>query len=219
MNFDAIDGYEQVIEFYSQRGIGQRMGFGAKPAILVVDFALAFTDPSSPLGADLDSAVANSCVVLDIAREINIPIAFTTVYYQSDGKDAGIWPLKAPAALTLIEGSKWVDLDPRLKRRSNEPIIVKKFASSFFGTNLVNLLISQRTDTLILMGCTTSGCIRATAVDSLQYGFHTIIPQECVGDRAELPHMANLFDINMKYGDVLTLDEVINYLQNFKVRE
>jgi maleamate amidohydrolase len=217
MNSDGFSDYGKIFEFYSQRGIGRRMGFGVKPAILVVDFSRAFTDPSSPLGTDLDSAVASSCVILDIAREVNIPIVFTTVYYQIDGKDAGIWPLKAPAALTLIGGSNLVDLDPRLKRRDNEPIIVKKFASSFFGTNLVNLLISQRIDTLIIMGCTTSGCVRATAIDSLQYGFHTIIPKECVGDRSEIPHIANLFDIDMKYGDVIDIDEVVDYLHKLKL--
>ncbi len=205
--------YMQIMEFYAQRGIGRRLGFGESPAVLVIDFIRAFTDSKSPLGSNLDDEVENSCKVLKVARSLGVLIIFTTVQYQSDGKDAGIWPKKAPAALTLVEGSEWVELDPRLQRQPDESLIVKKFASAFFGTHLTNLLTTQRIDTLILLGCTTSGCIRATAIDALQYGYRAIVPEECVGDRAELPHRANLFDIDSKYGDVVTVAGVLDYFQ------
>jgi N-formylmaleamate deformylase len=107
------------------------------------------------------------------------------------------------------EGGRWSELDPRLARRTSEPIVVKKFASAFFGTNLAALLTSQRVDTVIVTGSTTSGCVRASAVDALQSGFKVIIPRECVADRAQGPHEANLFDLQAKYADVMAMTEVL----------
>ncbi len=110
-------------------------------------------------------------------------------------------------------GTPAVEVDPRLERRATEPVLLKQFASAFFGTALASLLAAQNCDTLIVTGCTTSGCVRASVVDALQYGFRPIVPREAVGDRADGPHQANLFDIQAKYGDVLALDEVVQYLQ------
>jgi maleamate amidohydrolase len=140
-------------------------------------------------------------------------VAFTAVGFDGSGRDGGLWPKKMPALHDLVIGSRWVEIDPRLGRRSDEPVIVKKGASAFFGTNLGAILTDARVDTVVLCGVTTSGCIRATAVDLLQHGFPTIVPKECVGDRARAPHEANLFDINAKYADVVSRADAVAYLQ------
>jgi len=206
----------KLLELYHRRGFAGRVGFGARPAILVVDFIIAFTDPSSPLGSDLDKPLSETVRLLEAARGVGIPVLFTTVEYSRGLEDAGLFPKKVSGLRLLISGSPWVAVDPRLKRRDEELLLRKKFASGFFGTDLAQQLRDQKVDTLIITGCTTSGCVRATAVDALQYGFHAIVPQEAVGDRAELPHVANLFDIDAKYGDVVSSQEVLSYLEQLK---
>ena len=138
-----------------------------------------------------------------------MPVVFTTIGFEPNGKDGGLWIKKAPALLDLELGGRWVEIDPRLGQRDDEAVIMKKGASGFFGTNLASLLVSLGVDTVVLCGATTSGCIRATAVDLLQYGWPTIVPRECVGDRAQAPHEANLFDIQAKYADVVSMSDAI----------
>ena len=139
---------------------------------------------------------------------------FTTIGFEPHGNDAALWFQKIPLLAELEVGGKWVEIDPRLGLREDETVVLKKGASGFFGTNLASILVTQRADTVILCGATTSGCVRATAIDLLQYGWPAIVPRECVGDRARAPHEANLFDINAKYADVVSLAEVLQYLEN-----
>ncbi len=199
-------------KLYIERGFSQRVGFGESPAVVVVDFIVGFTDMESPLAGDLDAPLQETVRILEAARGAGRPVIFTTVAYDPSLKDAGLFLRKVPSLKWLVEGSRWVELDPRLGRREGETLLRKKYASSFFGTDLATQLTSQNVDTLIITGCTTSGCIRATAVDALQNGFRAIVPREAVGDRAEGPHEANLFDIDAKYGDVVSVDEVLAYL-------
>lgn len=206
--------YEEIRQFYGQRGLGGRVGFGERPAVLVVDLIVAFTDMECPLASDLDGPVEATVRILEVARRRHFPILFTTVEYDKSMKDAGLFPAKVPSLKWLIEGSRWTHLDPRLARQAGEIIIRKKYASAFFATDLSSQLSTQHVDTVILTGCTTSGCIRASAIDALQYGYRAIVPAEAVGDRAELPHQANLFDIDAKYGDVVGLKEVLDYLES-----
>jgi maleamate amidohydrolase len=140
-------------------------------------------------------------------------VLFSTVAYDAGLQDAGVWIRKIPSNHLLVEGSEWVEVDERLGRRDSEGVLVKKYASCFFGTDLASRLMSRRIDTLLVTGCTTSGCVRATVVDACSYGFHTIVVEEAVGDRAELPHHASLFDMDAKYGDVVTLDDATAYLE------
>jgi nicotinamidase-related amidase len=182
--------------------------------VLVVDFSRGFTDPACPVGSDLTAAVESTTQVLEVARAKGLPIVFTTIAFEAGGADGGIWMQKMPALAALELGSAWVEIDPRLGRRAGEPVVVKKGASGFFGTNLTAILVSAGVDAVVLCGATTSGCVRATAVDLLQYGFPTLVPRECVGDRAQAPHEANLFDIDMKYADVVGLDEALAYLES-----
>jgi maleamate amidohydrolase len=203
--------YRETFDFYVKRGFAARVGFGQRPALLVIDIIRAFADLRSPLASNLDSQVAAIKQLLAVAREKALPIIYSTVAYDRELQEAGIWIRKIPSNSWLVEGSEWVDLDDRLERRPDEMLLVKKYASCFFGTDLAARLITRGIDTLLITGCTTSGCVRATAVDACSYGLHTIVVQEAVGDRAELPHIANLFDIDAKYGDVVGLEEALAY--------
>lgn len=209
---DALAEYARLRQEFRDKGFGGRVGFGLRPALLAVDLITGFTDPRSPLASDLDSQLAATNRLLEPARALGIPVIFSTVAYDAELQEAGIWIRKIPANSWLVEGSEWVEIDGRLNQQAHETTLVKKYASCFFGTDLAARLVSRRVDTLIITGCTTSGCVRATAVDSCSYGFHTIVVEEAVGDRAELPHAASLFDIDAKYGDVVGLAEATGYL-------
>lgn len=203
---------EQARQVYAEAKLGQSFTRGQHPGVLVIDFSCGFTDPGCSLGADMTSEVEATRKVLDAAREGGLPVVFTTIGFEPHGKDGALWIEKAPALLDLELGGEWVEIDPRLDPQPDEVIIMKKGASGFFGTNLASVLTAQRVDTVILCGATTSGCIRATAIDLLQYGWPAIVPRECVGDRAQAPHEANLFDIQAKYGDVVSLEDALEYL-------
>jgi maleamate amidohydrolase len=181
--------------------------------VLVVDFSRGFTDPECTMGSDLTSEVEATTRVLAAAREKGLPVIFTTIGFEPNLKDGSLWLQKAPGLADLQVGGKWVDIDPRLERAEDEVVILKKGASAFFGTNLPSVLVSQGVDTIVLCGATTSGCIRATAVDLLQYGYPTLVPRECVGDRAQGPHEANLIDIQAKYADVVPVEDALSYLE------
>jgi maleamate amidohydrolase len=199
---------------YAKAGLGESVTLGRRPAVLVVDFSCGFTDPECPLGSDLGAEVEATRRLLDTARARGVPIVFTTIGFDPSLKDGGLWLQKVPTLAALQLGGKWVDIDPRLGAREDETVIVKKGASGFFGTNLASVLVSQGVDSVILCGATTSGCIRATAIDLLQYGWPTIVPRECVGDRAQAPHDANLFDIQAKYADVVSVEDAAAYLES-----
>lgn len=212
----AREEYQRLRSQFKEKGLGGRIGFGRRPALLVVDMIRGFTDARSPLAGDLDEQLKATQELLGRARCAGVPIIFSTVAYDTDLQEAGKWIQKIPSNSWLVEGSEWVELDDRFERQNNEMLLVKKYASCFFGTDLAARLVSKGIDTLILVGCTTSGCIRATAVDSCSYGFHTIVVEEGVGDRAELPHLASLFDIDNKYGDVVGLAEANTYLEHVR---
>jgi maleamate amidohydrolase len=201
-------------EIYERARLGQSVTLGERPAVLVVDFSRGFTDPGSTMGSDLTQEVEATKRLLAAAREREIPVIFTTIGFEPNLKDGSLWLEKAPGLAELIVGGKWVEIDPRLERREEEIVILKKGASAFFGTNLPSILVSQGVDTVIMCGATTSGCIRATAIDLLQYGYPTLVPRECVGDRAQGPHDANLVDIQAKYADVVSVEEVLAYVES-----
>jgi maleamate amidohydrolase len=197
-------------DVYATHGFGGRQGAGERPAVVVVDFIEGFTDPESALACDADAAVAATRALLDGARAASVPVFFTTVSYSdADLKRAAMFVAKAPALATLRPGSPWVEVDARLARTEDEPVLVKLFASAFFGTPLDELLREAGCDTVIVAGASTSGCVRATAVDALQYGYRVLVPRDAVADRARDAHNASLVDIDAKYGDVITLDEAV----------
>ena len=190
-----------------------RIGYGRKPAVAVIDFINAYVTPGSALYAPpVIDAVRETADLLDIARHNEIPVIFTRVVYSPNGLDGGVFVKKVPALRKMIEGEPLAEIVPELPPAYEDVIINKQYASAFFGTSLAPMLTSQGIDTLIVTGCSTSGCVRATAVDGMQYGFRVIVPRECVGDRHPAPHEANLFDIDSKYGDVVSKAEVMEYL-------
>src|SRR6267378_610313 len=186
-------------EFFRQRGFGLRIGFGDRPALLVIDLIKAFTEAANSL--------------LNAAHDRKMPVIFSTVIYQdADFKDAGIWALKQKGIVTLKAGTSGVELDPRLKAQKTDTLLMKKYASCFFGTDLVSRLLAHRIDTLLIAGCTTSGCVRATAVDACQTGFRPMVVREAVGDRSAAAHDQSLFDLDAKYADVVSLADTLKYL-------
>jgi maleamate amidohydrolase len=204
---------EEARRVYAEARLGQNVTLGSHPAVLVVDFSCGFTDPECPLGADLTAEVEATKRLLHVARSKGLPVVYTTIGFDASLKDGGLWMQKVPTLAELQLGGRWVDIDPRLEPREDETVVLKKGASGFFGTNLASILVSQGVDSVVLCGATTSGCIRATAIDLLQYGYPTLVPRECVGDRAQAPHEANLFDIDAKYADVVSIEEALDYLE------
>ncbi len=200
---------------YERAGFGAAVQRGERPAIVVVDLTNGFTDPSEPTGADLSAVVAATGELVEAGRAAGVPVVFTTIAYtaaEADG-DAVTWLTKAPGMRALREGTAAVAIDDRLPVEPGDHLITKKGASAFFGTGLAALLAGLRVDTVLVCGATTSGCVRATAVDAVQSGFSVLVPRQCVGDRAQAPHEANLFDIQAKYGDVIELADAVDYLR------
>jgi maleamate amidohydrolase len=199
-------------------GFHGTVGLGRRPALIVVDVNQGFTDPASPLVCDLDGVVAAIGRLLDVARAAGIPVVYTTVSYdEGDRQAAAAFTDKIPALLTLEAGTRWVEIDPRIAPRDDEPVLNKLFASAFFGTALSSFLTANGSDSLIVTGASTSGCVRATVVDALQHGYRPIVPREAVGDRNPDAHAANLYDIETKYGDVLSVDDLIAQVEELAV--
>ena len=188
------------------------MGWGTRPALLVIDMAGAWVSPGEQLGADLSGIMKSIVDLLLIARRERIPIYFTTMAYGSPEEAGNVVCKKLPHTRDMLRGSTRVQLAPALAREPHEPLIEKPRASAFFGTNLLAMLISARVDTVIVTGCSTSGCIRATCESAHNYNFHVIVPAEAVGDRSASAHQANLFDIDARYADVVPIQQVIEKL-------
>ena len=210
-NTDEQTSLSEAAEIYAQAAIGGRLVLGKRPVVLVVDLQRGFTEEAGPLGADLTEPVLATRRLLDVARRQAVPVIFTVIAYAS-ADDVGLWVRKVPSLAQLQVGSRWVELDPRLGRTSAEPVIEKHGASALHDTELVSLLRRVQSDSVVLCGAATSGCVRASAVDLMQHGYPALVPAECCGDRARGPHVANLFDISAKYADVVELDEAICYL-------
>jgi nicotinamidase-related amidase len=210
---DAGDGdAEYEAADYDDAAFGASVGLGDRPALLVVDLINAFTDPETDLGSDVTDVLEQTARLLAAFREHDLPRYFTTVAFEESYGDAGRFIEKVPALRELKLGTEAVEVDDRVAPEGDERVVLKKYASAFFGTDLQTELTTNGVDTLVITGVTTSGCVRATAVDSLQHGYRTVVPADAVGDRAEGPHRANLFDIDAKYGDVVATDAVLEHL-------
>lgn len=204
---------------YEKAGFGAAVPRGTRPALVVVDLTRGFTEPEFPSGADLTEQVAAAGALVDTARRHGVAVVYTVISYtpaEADG-DGIAWLRKAPGMRALREGSDAVALDPRLELTDADHLIVKKGASAFHGTGLASLLRGLGTDTVLVCGATTSGCVRASAVDAVQSGFDTLVVREACGDRAAGPHDAALFDLHAKYADVVGLEEALAYLGSVQV--
>jgi maleamate amidohydrolase len=204
--------FSKAAHLYEQQKIGREMQLGDRPAVIVTDFIYGFTDPNSPIGTNMDVAVGNTKRLLETIRGFQLPIFYTVHGYRADMRDAGIWPKKYPSLNTLIIGSRWTEIDDRVEPQSDEVVLVKQYPSAFFGTSLQSMLVASQIDSLIITGCTTSGCVRASVIDGIQHGFRVFVPEDCVADRDEAPHRANLFDIGTKYADVGSSEALITRL-------
>lgn len=187
------------------------LGFGQSPALILIDFVDAYFAEGSPLYAGVEASLASALRIREAARAAGIPVIYTNVVYQT-GKDGGMFFRKVPALEAFIAGNPLGAWAPGLEPADGELVITKQYASAFFGTSLAATLTSNGIDTLIITGVTTSGCIRATCIDTVSYGFIPLVVREAVGDRHEAPHEANLFDMNAKYGDVVSESHVVEHL-------
>jgi maleamate amidohydrolase len=203
MNSDSI---------YAKQQFGQKTGFGRKPALLIVDFVNGFTDPEVLGGGNIGEAVKATVPLLDFFRGQNRLVVFTRIVYADDGSDAGIWCEKAPRLRALTEKAHQSQVVQELAPRPGELIVRKTQASAFFATALSGVFIANGVDTIVVAGCTTSGCVRASVIDAMSWNFRPVVAKDCVGDRALGPHEANLFDMGQKYADLLSSREIITAL-------
>lgn len=205
---------ESLAANYARGGFTQQLQPGRRPALLVIDFVKAYLLPGSPLYAGVDSAHAAAVQLLQAARSAGIPVVHTNVEYQPGGKNGGVFFRKVPA-LRSFEAGAHPDLAAfaeGLEPAPGETLITKQYASAFFGTTLASTLTALGVDTVLIAGVSTSGCVRASAVDCCQHGFIPVVVRDAVGDRAPGPHEANLFDLQAKYAEVRNLPEVLAYL-------
>lgn len=201
------------IDVYRKQGFGSQSGFGEQPALLIVDFVNGFNDPDLFGGGNIPEAIKATGVLLAQARKEGVPVCFTRVVYAADGSDAGVFCMKAPGLKILTEDHASSAIVDALAPIAGEYVLRKTQPSAFFGTDLAGWLIKRRVDTLIVTGATTSGCVRATVVDSMSHNFRTIVATDCVGDRALGPHEANLFDMGQKYADLMTGEQIATKFQ------
>lgn len=197
-----------------RRAYGNRIGFGKKPALILIDFVEAYFDPDCELYAGVEDTLASALRIRDNARENGIPVIYTNVVYQAGGIDGGRFFQKARPLRNFIAGNPMGAWPKGLTVGDNELVVSKQYPSAFFGTSLASTLTTLGVDTLVHTGLTTSGCVRATCVDCCSHGFIPIIAHEAVGDRHSAPHEANLFDMNAKYADVVSEQDVIEYFNN-----
>lgn len=193
---------------------GNKVGYGKKPALILIDFVEAYYDKSCPLYADVEDALASAIRVLDAARKAGILVVYTNVVYHKSGVNGGRFFEKILPLEHLVEGSPMGAWAGELSPQEDELVISKQYPSAFFGTSLSSTLTAAGVDSVILTGLTTSGCVRASCVDAISSGFIPTVVAEACGDRHEDPHNANLFDMNAKYADVISEEETIAYLQS-----
>ena len=210
------DGGSALDEDYRSAGFKSRLGFGQKPALVIIDFVEAYLRPESPLYAGVEETRASAAELLAAARRAGIPVLHTNVVFMAGGIDGGVFFRKVKALKLFERGAPggYGAFADGLSPIPGEVVISKQYASGFFGTSLGATLTALHVDTLLIAGVSTSGCVRATAVDACQHGFIPIVVREAVGDRNSAIHEANLFDIDAKYGDVVDLASVESYLKD-----
>lgn len=205
---------ESLDENYARGGFGKSLEFGRRPALLVIDFVQAYLVPGSPLYAGVEAARDGAVALLAAARGAHIPVIHTHVTYQPGGRDGGVFFRKIPALACFETGThpELAAFAPGLEPLAGETVIPKQYASAFFGTSLASTLTTLGVDTVLIAGVSTSGCVRASAVDCCQHGFVPAVVRDAVGDRAPGPHESNLFDLQAKYAEVIDLATARRYL-------
>ncbi|OLT21635.1 isochorismatase [Actinomadura sp. CNU-125] len=198
---DLADDYERA-------GFGADLGFGERPALLVVDLVRAYLDPECPLYAGVEPVVGQVARLVADARRLGRPVVFTYVSYRSPA-DGGLFYRKVPALRFFAQGSPFAEPPPELVPEPGDVVVTKQYPSAFFGTSLASTLTSLGADGVVVTGVSTSGCVRATALDALCHGFRPTVVTDAVGDRDVAPHEAALFDLGAKYADLLDTTGVL----------
>jgi maleamate amidohydrolase len=211
----AVPGTEAILRFYDARGPRNGVGAGVRPALVIVDFSNAFTGGVADLpGGKFAAEIAQTYRLLTVARERGVPVFFTTIAYADTERGPGLWGKKIPWLSICKIGSSAVSIDATLGPLADESIIVKRFPSAFFETDLAARMSTLRIDTIVLAGCTTSVCVRATAVDAMQHGYRTLIAAEAVGDYDAALHAVHLRDLEARYADVMPVDDLLAYFRS-----
>jgi maleamate amidohydrolase len=198
------------IHTYQRQGFGNELDIKPPFGLLLIDFVNGFADPEVFGGGNIAQAIANTVPLLEAARQRRWPIAHTRIVFSDTGADSNIFSLKVPGMLTLKENSRNSAIVPVLAPRDDEFVVRKTVPSAFFGTSLGAWLTQRGVRTLVIAGCVTSGCVRASVVDAMSLGFRPLVVSDCVGDRAIAPHEANLFDMRQKYAAVMTREEALS---------
>lgn len=191
-------------EDYARAGFGNRLPFGRRPALLIVDLVKAYLDPACPLYARGEAALASNMRLYRAAHAHGVPVIFTRVVYEPQGRDGGWFYRKIAALSHLREGSPFADFPDELTPAPADLVVTKQYASAFFGTSLASTLGTMGVDCLLITGYSTSGCVRASALDALQHGFIPFVVRDACADRDPRPHEANLFDLQQKYAEVIS---------------
>ncbi len=206
---------DDLLENY-RRAYDHKVGFGHRPALIMIDFCQGYFDPACELYADVEDALSSALRVREAARSASIPVILTNVSYHPSAIDGGRFFEKAAPLRHFIKGSPMAVFAAGLEPRAEELVITKQYPSAFFGTSLASTLTALGVDSVLLTGLTTSGCVRASCVDAMSHGFRTAVIADACGDRHEAPHQANLFDMNAKYADVVSEEETMAFLQRLR---
>ena len=204
---------------YAAAGFDGHLPFGNRPALLMVDVCNAYLDPASPLYAGVEEALASNIRLLAAARDADVAAIFTRVLYNADGTDGGLFYRKVPALKAFLKGSPMGAFPPTLQPGERDIVVTKQYASAFFGTSLAATLRSMGVDTVLITGFSTSGCVRATALDALQHGFIPFVARDACADRHPAPHEANLFDLQAKYAEVIGEAQALELLSSKPARK
>lgn len=205
---------DEVLSRYAEGGLAGTLSPGRKPALLVVDLQKGFTDPSCGPGFEMPDVVAETARLVDAAHAAAVPVIFTTIAFAAH--EEPVWLTKMPAMHELREGSAWVEIDPASGIVDGDHVVVKQAASAFSGTDLGEWLATDGIDTVLVCGATTSGCIRATAVDAISLGLRPFVIRSAVGDREQSPHDAALVDIQAKYGEVVPIETALSFIEEYR---
>ncbi len=201
---------------YARAGYHAAQSWGKRPALILIDFAQAYFEPTSPLfgGEGCRTALQSALRLREIAHESGVPVVLTEVLYRKGGEDGGVFFRKTPVLSCFVKGAPTQAFADSLVPRDDETVVTKQYPSAFFGTSLAAMLTAMGADTVVLTGVTTSGCVRATCVDAMSHGFVTLVAREAVGDRDPRPHEANLYDMNAKYADVIAEERAAEFLRS-----
>ncbi len=197
-------------EDYEAAGFGGQLGFGKTPALLIIDMCMAYLDPSAPLYAGIEAEHRNIKILLDAFRSADRPIIHTRVEYGAGGADGGLFYKKVAALKCFDKGNPFAEPPADLAPIGGEIVVTKQYASAYFGTSLASTLRAFGCDSVVITGVSTSGCVRASALDTLQNGFIPLVVEDACGDRDAGVHKANIFDLGAKYADIVTSDDIVS---------